>query len=72
MNKPKEKWRKDAVIKIKTLLEITKTKDGEINKEKLINVSIDKGYVENSTSFEKTKQGTKELLKFIKDELYLK
>jgi len=70
--KIKEKWRKDAVIKIKTLLDITENPKGCIlNKEKLINVNIDKGYMETLSSFKYTKKGKKEALEFIKRNLYL-
>ena len=69
--KIKEKWRKDATIKIKTLLEVTENpKSCFSNKEKLINVNIDKGYTTSSTSFLYTKSGKEGVLEFIKKELY--
>jgi hypothetical protein len=68
----KEKWRKDATIKIKTLLEVTQYPKGcYTNKPKLINVGIDKSTVICSTSFKATKKGRRELLKYIKENLYL-
>ncbi len=71
--KTKEKWRKDATIKIKTFLEVVENPKGCFtNNEKLINIDIDKGYMGTSQSFNCTKKGTKELLEFIKNELYLK
>lgn len=70
--KTKETWRKDATIKIKTLLEVTENPKGSYtNKEKLINVSVDKGFVTSSTSFKHTKKGKRELLKWLKEALYL-
>lgn len=69
----KKTWRKDAVIKISTLLEVTENPKGCFsNKEKVINVNIDKGYMSAITSFPVTKKGTKQLLDFIKKELFLK
>jgi len=69
--KKKEKWRKEATIKVKTLLKVTEFPKGCFdNKEDLINVSIDKGHVKSSCSFPHTEKGKKEALKFIKDEVY--
>jgi len=71
--KIKEVWRKEATIKIKTLLEVTENPKGTFtNKEKLTNVVINQPIVNISAGFEISKKGTKELLKFIKQELYLK
>ncbi len=72
-SKTKEKWRKDATIKIKTLLDVTENPKGYYeNKEKLVNVSIDHPYGYGSPcSFKKTKKGKKEALAYIKKELYL-
>lgn len=68
----KHKIRKDATIKIETLLEVTENPKGCFtNKEKQLIISIDKGYCKTSTSFPYTKQGKKELLDFIKKECYL-
>ncbi len=75
MNKPKvkEKWRRDAVIKIKTLLEVTENPKGcYSNKEKVTNVTIKFPYgKETSCSFKATKKGKREALKYIKEGLYL-
>lgn len=71
--KPKirEKWRKDATIKIETLLEVTENPKGSFkNDEKLINININKGYMTSSCSFTHNKKGKKLALKFIKEELY--
>lgn len=72
--KKKEVWIKEATIKIKTLLEVTENPKGCFaNKKKLINVNIDKGKTYTaSSSFGYSKKGKKDLLKFIKDVLYLK
>jgi len=71
-NKTKELWRKDAVITIKTLLDVTEHPKGCFNnKEKLINVQVHKGNMETSTSFEYDKDGKSEVLDFIKRECYL-
>jgi hypothetical protein len=70
--KVKEKWRKEATIKIKTLLKVTENPKGCFsNDEQLINISIDKCYVTSSFSFVLTKKGKKDALKFLKEELYL-
>jgi len=70
--KTKEKWRKEAIIKIETLLEITENPKGCFeNKEKVIAISIDKPDVTVSTCFEYNKKGKKDLLEWIKRELYL-
>ena len=70
--KTKEKWRKEATIKIRTLLEVTENPKGCFNnKEKLIGISIDKGHIESSTCFKYTKKGKKELLNLIKERLFL-
>ena len=70
--KSKEKWRKDCTIKVKTLLNITENPKGCFeNKEKLINIEIDKKYVDSACSFKLNKSGKKKALKFIKDEVCL-
>lgn len=70
--KIKEKWRKEAIINIKTLLEVTENPKGCFqNKEKLINIKIYRGYLTISTSFVFTKKGKKEASNFIKRECYL-
>lgn len=70
--KTKEKWIKEATIKIRTLLEVTENPRGCFeNKEKLIGISIDKYHVEAITCFEYTKKGKRELLKWIKEKMYL-
>lgn len=70
--KIKEKWRKDATIKLETLIDVTENPKGCFsNKEKLINVKIEKLTMMTSTSFPYTKKGKKELLNFIKKECYL-
>jgi hypothetical protein len=72
--KTKEVWRKDATIKIETLLHITKNPKGCFdNKPMVISIIIKKFDGKSiSTAFPTTKKGTKELLKFIKEECYLK
>ena len=71
--KVKEMWVKNATIKVKTLIDRKEyPKNCFSSKEKLINVSIDKSTVCYSSSFRVTKKGTKELLRFIKENLYLK
>ena len=58
--KIKEKWRKDSSIKVKTLMDVTENPKGCFeNKKKLINISIDKGYMSSSCSFKLTKSGKK-------------
>jgi hypothetical protein len=70
--KTKQVWRKDAIIKIQTLLDVTESPKGCFsNKEKLINVSIEKYGIKTSCSFEYTKKGKLEVLKLIQDECYL-
>jgi len=70
-NKEKTIWRKDAVIKITTLIKVTETpKDCFNNKEELINIDIDKKHSKTCCSFKFTKKGKKEALNFIKGELY--
>lgn len=71
--KVREHWRKDAVIKLKTLLRTTEYPKGSFtNEEKLINVEISKPWgTRTSTSFEHNKIGKDDLIKFIKKELYL-
>jgi hypothetical protein len=70
--KVKEKIRNDATIKIRTLLEVIENPKGFFkNKEKLLMVSIRKSTCEVSTAFDYSKKGKKDLIKFIKDELYL-
>ena len=71
--KIKEVWRKDETIKISTLLEVTENPKGSFtNKEKLINVKINRWSLETSQSFPCTKKGKRDLLKFISEECYLK
>jgi hypothetical protein len=70
--KVKEKVRKEAVIKIETLMDVIENPKGCFeNKEKLLMIEIDKGYVSSSTAFPYTKKGKKDLLKFIKNECFL-
>ncbi len=71
--KVKEKWRRDATIKIETLLEVTENPKGCFsNKEKVVNANIKFPYgKEISCSFKATKKGKREMLKLIKEELYL-
>jgi vacuolar-type H+-ATPase subunit C/Vma6 len=70
--KIKEKWRKDAKIEVSTLLNIIENpKDIFKNEERVLSISIDKGYVKSTCSFQPTKKGKKDALKFIKEELYL-
>ena len=72
MIKAKEVWRKEANIKIRTLLEVTENPKGHFtNKEKLINIQIQKYMRISSASFIYNKKGKKELLKMIKEELNL-
>jgi len=73
-NKPKvkEKYRREGTIKIKTLLEVTENPKGCFNnREKLLCIDIDKGGTVIMASFPYTKKGKKDLLNFIKEELYL-
>ena len=71
--KVKEKWITGRTIKFKTLLQTTEfRKDCYANKELLINVKISDGLGSVSSSFATTKTGTKEILKFIKNNVYLK
>jgi len=68
--KTKGKWRKDATIKIKTLLDITENPKGCFSpKPRLIQVEVDKSFVNQSTCFPATKKGKKELLKYIRETL---
>lgn len=70
--KTKQKWRKDTTITVSTLSDVSENPKGCFNnEEKLINIYIDKGYMETSCSFEFSKKGKKEALDFIKKELYL-
>lgn len=71
--KIKEKWRKDAVIKITTLLEIIENPKGSFtNKERVVNIHIDFPWGKSvSCSYLTTKKGKKRALKFIAEELYL-
>jgi hypothetical protein len=71
-SKIKEVERKDATIKIKTILEVTENPKGSFkNKEKLISISIDKYYGVTSTCFPFTRDGRRRALKFISRECYL-
>ena len=70
--KVKEKWIKNATIIVQTLIERTENPKGCFSiKSKLINVLIKKSTVNYSSSFPITKKGTKELLKFIEENLHL-
>jgi hypothetical protein len=67
-----EKIRKYAIIKIRTLMEVTEDPKGCFtNKEKRYLVEIEKCGLPNATNFPCTKKGKRELIKFIKDECYL-
>lgn len=69
----KEKIRKDCTIRIRTLLEVTENPKGTFtNKERLYLINIDKFYSKTSTCFPCNKKGKKDLLNFIKNELYLR
>ena len=71
--KTKEKVRKDAVITIKTLLEVTENPKGSFtNKERLYLVTINCSTWSSSTAFKHSKAGAKKLLKFITQEAHLK
>jgi len=71
--KTKEKWRKEATIKIKTLLDVTEYPKGCFeNKERLMIINIEKPDVISSTSFPCTRKGERELIKWLKEELYFK
>lgn len=71
--KVREHWIKDATIKLQTLLETTENPKGCFtNNEKLINAHIKFPWGTSvSMSFDSNKKGKKELIKFIKKELYL-
>lgn len=68
-----EQWRKDATIKVKTLMDVKQeSKNSFHNNFKLVNISIRKPTYDTSQSFELNPEGTIDALKFLKDELYLK
>ena len=71
--KVKEKWITGRTIKFKTFLQTTEvSKNSYENKELLINVEIKTNLGSISSTFAVTKRGTKEILKFIKNNVYLK
>ena len=71
--KIKEVERKDVVITIKTWLKVIENPKGCFeNKEELYLVSVKGSNYTSSTAFKHNKAGAKKLLKFIKEEAYLK
>lgn len=69
--KLKDQEHVEARIKISKIIEVFKQGALTEFKDKLICVHIDKGYMSSDTAFKDNKKGKKELLKFIKEELYL-
>ena len=73
MKQLKDREHTIAKIKVSKIKEVfTDGTGGYAHKDKLICIKIDKPTVINSTCFKDTKKGRKELLNYIRDELYLK
>ena len=61
-----------AKIKIRKVRSVVEEFKGTVSyKDKLLCIEIDKGYSSRSTCFKHTKKGEKDLIKFIKEDLYL-
>jgi len=71
MKKLKDIEYTEAKIKISRVRERYKDKECTTFKDKLICIDIDLGYVKISTCFPDNKSGRKNLLKMIKEEIYL-
>lgn len=72
MKQLKDKEHTLAIIKLTKVRECFKEKNGQSFKDKLICVRIDKPIVRVSTCFDDNRKGHRELIKFLKEELYLK
>jgi len=68
---PVTKWRKDAMIKVMTLIEKTKANGATNVKEVMINIHFHTILGECSMSVPNTKKGKREALKFLQKELRL-
>jgi len=61
----------EAIIKISKIREVFKEGNLTEFKDKLICIKVDKPTITTTTCFPDTKKGGRDLIKFIKDELYL-
>ncbi len=69
----KDKEHTEAIIKISKIREVFKTGKGCYSfKDKLICIKVTKSTTTSSTCFPCTFKGERELIKFIKEELYIK